>query len=86
MKDELDNAVSAGPATRKTNIQMVTELMEYSRFGGLAQAFVMDALAKHADRVATSDPDTLDTAFLSGHAWVGVAKEIKSKLDAHLSS
>ena len=33
---------------RKTNVEIVTEIMEYSRFGALSQAFVVNAIAEEA--------------------------------------
>ena len=40
-----------------TNLECLTEIMTFSRHGALAQAFVMDALSQHAERVATTPPD-----------------------------
>lgn len=64
-------------ALQKTNQQAVTEVMKFSRFGALAEAFVMDALDKHADQVLASAPENQPAG------WQGVAKEIKTKLDVH---
>ena len=52
-----------------TNVEFVTELMEFSAHGALIQAFVMQAL---------------DTPMVSGHAWHGCAVEIQQKLERHL--
>lgn len=54
--------------------------MEFSRFGVLAQAFVIEALARYAAVVAASTAEALDSPGLSGAAWVGLAKEIDAKL------
>lgn len=41
-----------------TNVECVTDLMEFSSYGPLAQMFVVDALLKHATSVAKfSDED-----------------------------
>ncbi|WP_185732926.1 hypothetical protein [Burkholderia seminalis] len=37
---------------RMTNLECLTDIMEFSRYGALAQAFVMDALSKHAEHIA----------------------------------
>ena len=67
---------------RKTNTEIVTEIMEYSMYGALSQMFVIDALSKFADTVAKSKPkDYPKNSFINGEAWIGVAKEIKSKLE-----
>lgn len=67
----------------KTNTEFVTELMTYSDHGALSQIFIIDAIRKHAERVAAADPTTIDSDFISGERWVGVAREIKRKLDAN---
>lgn len=73
-----------------TNIECLNDIMTYSRYGALAQAFVMDALSKHARRVATVPIDTLRKQF-SAHtpvnveAWQGMAREIHDKLEAHFA-
>lgn len=73
-----------------TNLECLTEIMTLSRYGALAQAFVMDALSKHAERVATVPPEKLQEQFgahplISVRAWQGVAREIHDKLEVHLS-
>ncbi|HDR9181152.1 TPA: hypothetical protein QDB06_001703 [Burkholderia vietnamiensis] len=69
-----------------TNLECVTEIMTFSRYGALAQAFVMDALSQHAARVATTPLDQLQVnPMISSRAWQGVAREIHDKLEAHFS-
>lgn len=67
-----------------TNVEFVTELMEYSAHGALIQAFVMQALEQYAKRVAAMDPQVLDTPMVSGHAWHGCAVEVRDKLARRL--
>ena len=74
----------------KTNIEFVRELMDFSRFGPLAQMFVIDALSKWSDRIANTPVEELRAAFennplIGAEAWQGVAQEIKEKLDAHFA-
>ncbi len=69
----------------KTNIDIVTEIMSVSKFGALSQMFVIDALTKHAETVAKADPKTFDNSLVNGKAWVGVAAEIRDRLDAFYS-
>ena len=73
-------------AKQKTNIAFVRDLMEFSQHGALAQLFVLDALSKWADIIANTDPVKCDSPMISGEAWVGVAKEIKGKLDARVAA
>lgn len=65
-----------------TNVEYLTEIMEFSRFGALAQAFVIEAVARCAAEIKASRPEDLDSPGLSGAAWTGVAKEIDAKLAA----
>ncbi|ABC37279.1 hypothetical protein [Burkholderia thailandensis] len=69
-----------------TNLECLTEIMTFSRYGALAQAFVMDALSQHAERVATTSLDQLQVnPMVSARAWQGVALEIHTKLEAHFA-
>jgi hypothetical protein len=65
----------------QTNVEFVTNLMEFSRYGGLVQVFVIQALDQYSKRVSEADPATLNNGFISGEAWVGIAKEIQRKLE-----
>lgn len=71
---------------RKTNVEVVTDLMEFSRYGAVAQLFVMDALSKQAKLVAHAPDEAFAgmKGFISPVAWQGAAREILGKLDAHL--
>ncbi|WP_017168846.1 hypothetical protein [Xanthomonas phaseoli] len=74
---------------RMTNVEVVTELMEFSQYGALAQAFVMAALTKHSRAVADADPATLasmEGGLVSPAAWQAVAREIAEKLDKHFAA
>lgn len=73
-----------------TNLECLTELMTVSRYGALAQAFVMDALGKHAAHIARMPLEELaqkfgDRPMVSAQAWHGVANEIHDKLEAHFA-
>lgn len=73
-----------------TNLECLTDIMTFSRYGALAQAFVMDALSHHAERVATVPLNTLQQQFgahphISVEAWQGVAREIHTKLETHFA-
>ncbi len=73
-----------------TNLECLTDIMEFSRYGALAQAFVMDALSKHAEHVAKLPLDELhkqlgDHPLVTTRAWHSVAQEIRTKLESHFS-
>ncbi|MCP1757793.1 hypothetical protein [Bradyrhizobium elkanii] len=72
-------------AQRKDNIAFVKALMTHSKYGALAQLFVIDALSKWSDKISSVEPRAVDSPMISGEAWVGVAKEIKDKIDARVS-
>jgi hypothetical protein len=65
----------------ETNIEFVTRIMDFSNYGPLAQLFILEAIRNWSELVAKADPVKMDTPIFSGHAWVGVAKEIKAKLE-----
>ena len=67
-----------------TNVEFVTDLMEFSAHGALIQAFVLQALDAYSQRVAAATPEALDTALVSGHAWHGCAVEVRRKLAQRL--
>lgn len=70
---------------RLDNIDFVKELMTRSKYGPLAQIFVIECLDKWSGIVAAEDPKQFDNALISGEAWVAVAKEINQKLAERMS-
>ena len=74
-------------ARRQTNVEAITEIMEFSRYGAMAQMFIIDALNKQARAVADAPPEAFEGEgweMVSGKAWQGVAREIADKLAKHL--
>jgi hypothetical protein len=74
---------------QKTNVQAVTDIMEFSMYGPLAQLFIIDALLKHSTIVADASVEefaSVGSAFISPVAWQGVAREIKRRVELHLES
>ena len=74
-----------------TNLNCVTAIMTFSRHGALAQAFVMDALSKHASHIAAMPPEALKQQFgdhpmVRAEAWQAVAREIHKRPEAHFAS
>jgi hypothetical protein len=68
---------------RKTNVQFVRHLMEFSRHGALMQAFLIEAIDRYARECARADPKDFDAPLLSGSAWHGCAVEVIEGLDQH---
>ena len=74
---------SRPPASRMSNIEFVAELMQFSRYGALAQLFVMDALIKYSAVVsAATDPSPYTSALIDGRLWIECARDIKRQIDA----
>lgn len=75
--------------TYQTNVQFVTELMEFSNYGALAQLFVLQALSEFSHAVVNAEPESFENSahFISTQAWQGVAKEIAEKIEQrHIQS
>ena len=67
----------------RTNVQLVTHMMDYSRYGALSQAFIFEAIRRYAEQVAAVDKDKInpnDWLFISFDGWQGVANEILKTL------
>ncbi|MCS6500747.1 hypothetical protein NYD60_12045 [Burkholderia thailandensis] len=73
-----------------TNLDCLTNIITFSRHAALAQAFVMDALSKHAAHIAGMPLDELkarfcDYSMISADAWQSVARQIHEALEAHFA-
>ena len=80
-----NDGLSTGEA-RMTNVEVITSIMEYSNYGALAQAFVMDALVKFSKMVKDTPSEALsmmDNGLITCEAWKGVAAEIHDKLTSY---
>lgn len=75
--------------SRKTNAEVLTELMEFSRNGIMMQLFIVDTLEKQARAIAEMSLEDLKKAFggesmISAEAWHATAKELHQTLEEHL--
>lgn len=63
-----------------TNTAFMDKLMRGALFNeshpSLIQAFVIDALSRHAKAVASAKPEKFDTPLMNGYAWVATAQAI----------
>lgn len=71
---------------RKTNTELITDLMDFAKSGPLMQAFILEAVSQYAKRCAAVDPAVFDSPILNGAAWHRCAVEAKAALEAHLST
>ena len=75
------------PVKHMTNVEFVTWLMEYSKYGALVQLFILDAIERRAADIADLDVADLaevfgENSFVNPVAWHGVATEINDKFKA----
>ena len=68
---------------RKTNLQQVAKMMNFSQFGALKQAFIMSAIESYAASVLSTPDEKINTGLISAEAWKGCAAECISELDEH---
>jgi hypothetical protein len=64
------------------NEALVADLMRYSPYGGLCQAFIMEAIQEYSARVIATPVEKLGNGLVSGEAWQGIAMDVKSRCDA----
>lgn len=70
---------------RMTNVEFITDLMERSPYGALAQAFIVQAIDSYASRIAALSVEDCRTmmgkhSLVSPDAWHGVAVDIRDRL------
>jgi hypothetical protein len=69
-------------AQPQSNEEIVLNLLRFSPYGALGQIFIMEAIREYANNVSAIDPATITgTAFINPEAWVGVAKDVKQRLE-----
>ena len=64
----------------QTNLTVVTDIMEYSTYGALAQAFVMVGLESYSAAVAAGAEQEVSNGFIPVGVWKGIADEVLQKL------
>jgi Trm5-related predicted tRNA methylase len=74
---------------RKTNVEFVTDLMNFSSSGALIQPFVISALESYSNEVikdfkANRIPEN-PNAIVSAAQWNKIAEEVKIKLKEQYS-
>ncbi|MDO0860618.1 hypothetical protein VDS34_18105 [Xanthomonas campestris pv. campestris] len=66
-----------------SNVELMTDILEFSNFGVFAQMFVLEALATYTQKVTQADPAELEGmggGFVSATTWRAIAQEIAMKL------
>jgi len=68
----------------KSSTSLVTELMDFSTHGALAQIFILTAIETYTNEVLKSPkPEDDGTAIISKLTWYNIAKEVSQKLREH---
>lgn len=72
--DSIDESVR--PARKpRTNIELVTEMMEFSKAGALKQAFIIEAIAYYAKRQVDAEPWLSESSPVNQASWKACAQE-----------
>lgn len=72
---------------RKTNVQAITHMMNYSVHGALAQAFIMNAVSTAADAIVAGGAEALaPDGWVAPDKWIAVATEIQNAMKAHFKA
>jgi hypothetical protein len=67
---------------RLTNVELITELMEFSKMGGMGQIFIMAGLHTYAETVVSQPrPEPDPRAFICPTIWWDCAKEILDRIN-----
>lgn len=66
--------------SRPTNVEFITELMEFPQSGPLMQVFVIEALRLYSDSVVQRQDEIPEDSIISRRAWVACAEEVLAKL------
>ena len=61
--------------TKKPNVSFVTDMMNFSHYGVLKQAFILEAIREYAKRHAENE-ETWDNGLIHSDTWKGIAKEV----------
>lgn len=69
------------PRKQQTNVEFLSELMEFSRFGAMVQFFVIEALRHRVAEVANyPHPEHYSTGAFDGSYWQEIAKDLDRQL------
>lgn len=70
-----------GQPQLQTNVEFITELMEFSRFGAMVQPFVIEALRHRVEEIANyPHPEHFSNELFDGAYWQAIAKDVSRQL------
>jgi len=69
-----------------TNEELVRKMMTYSKFGPLAQAFIMEAITRYAKECAEMTDEQCDAAdkdsMVNMRTWRALGQDLREQLEA----
>ena len=67
-----------------TNTELIVDLMTYSKWGALGQAFVVEAIRDYAKRQinAAAWADTPNSMGLRQETWQAIARDVEARCEA----
>ena len=68
--------------SRLNNIKFVEQLMSVSPYGGLVQAFVIEALRSYSEHVASAEVDYNPNALIDPETWKKIAEDVLKQIKA----
>jgi hypothetical protein len=66
---------------RKTNVEMITDMMEFSNNGPLMQAFIIEAIYNYSSQVVKAGPEVFNNGLIDGNCWIACAEEAVKKIN-----
>ncbi len=60
--------------SRKTNVEMIEELMQASPSGALIEPFVVTAISNYSEMCIQKGPREFDNSMMNGSAWIRCAE------------
>ena len=71
---------------RKSNEEVIVELMNHSKFGAIIQPFVLEGLRRYSEQVLRAQPGFMAGGLISEEAWRGCAQETVNALNEHFGA
>ena len=65
---------------RRTNEEFVSELMCYSRYGPLTQAFIIEAIRYYSEIVSKNDVESNPNAIIDPKLWQMIAEDVHQQM------
>jgi hypothetical protein len=67
-----------------TTKDLIEDLMDFSCYGVLSHAFILEAIRKYSEQVCAADDEIFKGSMIDGEAWKGCAKDINKKIERYL--